>query len=186
MDRPSEVLTGERVKLVRWSTTDAASSFELVTSASAHLRTFMPWVDGFDAAQNLAYLKSCEADWAAGTSFQYSIHHRQDPVGSCGLTHRAGTAIMEIGYWLHPDHTGQGLVTEAVRSLIQAAFRLPHITRVEIIHDAQNRASEGVPRRLQFNHIGTRDSLPPLPPGDSGVEVIWSLSRDSSDVGTPQ
>ncbi|MFI1258200.1 GNAT family N-acetyltransferase [Streptomyces netropsis] len=182
MERPSEALEHRTVRLVRWRTGDAEWAFDLVTQALDHLRPYMPWADGYSAEQNLAFLRSCEQDWDAGTSFQYSVHHQGHPVGSCGLLRRpeTETGVMEIGYWLHPDHTGKGLATDSARLLVTAAFALSDVGAVEIVHDEGNHASGAVPRRLNFTRIGTRRSLPPLPPADSGTEVIWSLTRQQA------
>ncbi|MFF5126829.1 GNAT family N-acetyltransferase [Streptomyces syringium] len=177
MERPPEALEHRTVRLVRWRTGDAEWALKLVTEALDHLRPYMPWADGYSAEQNLAFLRSCEQAWDAGTSFQYSVHHRGRPAGSCGLLRRPGTNVMEIGYWLHPDHTGKGLATDSARLLVTAAFALSDVGAVEIVHDAGNHASGAVPRRLDFTRIGMRSSQPPLPPADSGTEVIWSLTR---------
>ncbi|WP_159395792.1 GNAT family N-acetyltransferase [Streptomyces sp. 3211] len=181
MNRPPEQLAGQHVRLVRWRAADADWALDLVRGASDHLRAFLPWVDGYNAEQNTAYLKSCEANWNDGSSYQYSIWASGRPVGSCGLTRREDLHVMEIGYWLHPDHTGNGFASDSVRTLVKAAFEIPETRSVEIIHDAHNLASEAVPRRLGFTRIGTRKSEPPLPPADSGTEVIWAMPAAASE-----
>ena len=56
----------------------------------------------------------------------------------------------EIGYWLRSDMTGQGLVSEAVRAVLDVASSLSKVSRVEIRCDARNLPSAAVPRRLGF------------------------------------
>jgi Acetyltransferase (GNAT) domain len=75
----------------------------------------------------------------------YAITTADAVVGSCGLMRRIGPGGLEIGYWLHPAYTGRGLATTAVAALMGQAFTLEDIDRVEIVHDAANTASGGVP-----------------------------------------
>lgn len=83
----------------------------------------------------------------------YAITTADAVVGSCGLMRRIGPGGLEIGYWLPPAYTGRGLATAAVAALVRQAFTLEDIDRVEIVHDAANTASGGVPRRLGFTEI---------------------------------
>ncbi len=47
-----------------------------------------------------------------------------------------------------------------------------------IIHDLANTRSAGVPRRLGFTEVGRRASRQlPAAPGESGIEVVWRLTR---------
>ena len=91
---------------------------------------------------------------------------------------RTGPGGLEIGYWVDPGHTRQGLATAAAGALTEAAFALPATDRVEIKHDQGNVASEGVPRRLGFTRIG-RQPYPggPMAPAETGVDVLWRLTR---------
>jgi RimJ/RimL family protein N-acetyltransferase len=57
-------------------------------------------------------------------------------------------ATGEIGYVLHPEHTGHGYVTEAVRALLPLAFDGMELHRIFARLDARNTASAKVCRRL--------------------------------------
>ena len=57
-------------------------------------------------------------------------------------------ATCEIGYVLHPDHQGQGYVTEACRALLGLAFDGLGAHRVTAMVDARNDASARVLRRV--------------------------------------
>ncbi|NJP67693.1 GNAT family N-acetyltransferase [Streptomyces spiramenti] len=58
--------------------------------------------------------------------------------------HRLG----EIGWILHPDHTGRGYATEAARALLRIAFEEADLHRVFARCDARNTASPPVMTRL--------------------------------------
>ena len=89
---------------------------------------------------------------------------------------RIGPGGLEIGYWVHRAFTRRGLATAAAAALVEQAFRLPGVNRLEIVHDELNVASGGVPRKLGFTEVGRRAIEPP-PPAGTGVGVVWRLVR---------
>ncbi|MHA6782362.1 GNAT family N-acetyltransferase [Pseudonocardia saturnea] len=93
-------------------------------------------------------------------------------VGACSMTARIGPGGREIGYWLHPAHTGHGFVTAAVGALTAEAFRIG-ADRVEIVHDAANTRSGAVPRRLGFAEVARRPPQEELSSGEAGEDVVW-------------
>lgn len=54
----------------------------------------------------------------------------------------------EIGYLLHPDHTGLGFATEAAEVMLQVGFDGLKLHRISARCDARNSASVAVMRRL--------------------------------------
>lgn len=64
-------------------------------------------------------------------------------------------------------------------ALAEQAFTLPGVTYVEIVHDAANAASGAVARRAGFRRVGRVTAHPPSAPGESGVDLVWRLSRPS-------
>jgi ribosomal-protein-serine acetyltransferase len=178
MDRPPEHLGNGSVTLRRWRTEDAELSFRLISESLEHLRPWMPWAtNDYSLTDSLEYLERCDADWAGGTAFQYLILSNGVPAGSAGLMARIGPGGLEIGYWVHRDHTGRGVATSAATALTEAAFALPGIDRVEIEHDVLNLASERVPAKLGYTHAETRRSRFAPAPGDSGTSKVWRITR---------
>jgi len=187
MESPPEHLLHENVELHRWRETDADLCFRLVSESLEHLRPWMPWATpGYGLADAADYVRRCEADWAAGTAFQYLIVAGSVPVGSvpagvpagsAGLMARIGPGGLEIGYWVHPASTGRGVATAAAAALTEAALALPGIDHAEIHHDQLNLASGRVPAKLGYAHVETREHRFELAPGDSGKTEIWRITR---------
>ena len=78
-----------------------------------------------------------------------------------------------------PDgHPGgrRGLATAATEALTDAAFGLPGIDRVEIVHDELNAFSEAVPRKLGFTRAGQR-ALDVVPEAGNGLGIVWRMQR---------
>lgn len=60
----------------------------------------------------------------------------------------AASATGVIGWTLHPDHTGQGYMTEAARALLRIAFAEIQLHRVVADLDPRNQTSIALCRRL--------------------------------------
>ncbi len=178
MERPGELLAHGPVVLRRWRAADADMVCDLVLTSLEHLRPWMLWAAEFGLRDAAQFAAQCEQDWESGTAFNYAITSGGAAVGSCGLMARIGPGGLEIGYWVHATHVRQGLATAAAAALVDAAFGLPGISQVEIVHDEANVASGGVPRKLGFTEI-TRRPHPdgPQTPAESGTDVVWRLTR---------
>ena len=147
-------------------------------ASADHLRPWMPWAtDSYSLADAVDYLERCAAGWADGSQFQYLIMDAGDPAGSAGLMARIGEGGLEIGYWVHPAHTGRGVATAASAALTQAALALPAIDRVEIHHDVLNLASGRVPAKLGYADAGTTEGRFERAPADSGSTRVWRTTR---------
>jgi RimJ/RimL family protein N-acetyltransferase len=122
------------------------------------------------------FLASSARSWEDGTAYNYAITTAGTLAGGIGLMARNGPGGLEIGYWVHRACTRRGLATTASAALVEQAFGLPGIERVEIVHDELNVASAGVPRKLGFTEVGRR-AIDPPPPWGTGVGVVWRLVR---------
>ncbi|MET0495786.1 MAG: GNAT family N-acetyltransferase, partial [Actinoplanes sp.] len=63
------------------------------------------------------------------------------------------TPEIEVGWHLHPDHQGQGLITEAARALLGIAA----LPRVLAVTDPANERSQAVAGRLGMADEGLTD-----------------------------
>jgi ribosomal-protein-serine acetyltransferase len=174
--RPAEVIDVGPAVLRRWRTRDLDASCAAVYASLEHLRPWMPWAVDFSRAAQADFLAGCDRDWRAGVAFNYAMVVNDEIAGSAGLMARIGAGGLEIGYWVHTAYTRRGFATVASAALVEQAFALPGIDRVQIIHDELNLASGGVPRKLGFTAI-TRRPLSHKPLGGTGVGVVWELTR---------
>ncbi|HEV7650189.1 MAG TPA: GNAT family N-acetyltransferase [Actinophytocola sp.] len=167
------------VVLREWAPSDVDILHELVTGAHDSLRPWMSWAAGpYTRDDAAAFIARSAENRAAGEAYSYAITVAGTPVGTVGMERNEVPDALEIGYWLHPAHTGHGYATLAAQILVAEAFTLPRVGRVQIWHDAANTASAGVPRRLGFTEVARRS--PPREPafgGEIGVDVIWELTR---------
>jgi RimJ/RimL family protein N-acetyltransferase len=119
-----------------------------------------------------------------GQDFLYGIFDKTEThvLGGTGLHTRAGAYAREIGYWIHVDHTNQGLATEATAALVKVAFEIEDVQRVEIHCGPENLRSAAIPRRLGFVHEATLQRRFELANGKMRDTMIWSLFSEQYPV----
>ena len=71
-------------------------------------------------------------------------------IGSIDFNKRHADDVLEMGYLLHPDYWGQGLVPEAARVLLEVGFNLVGLHKIEIECYSYNKASQRVAEKLGF------------------------------------
>jgi ribosomal-protein-serine acetyltransferase len=175
-ERPEDLLIHGPVTLRRYRADDLDALTQAVSESEDHLRPWLPWVAGHSRESEAEFLAQTARDWASGTAYNYALTTEGVLVGGCGLMSRIGSGGLEIGYWVHRDWTRRGLATAASAALVDAAFRLPGVDRIEIVHDELNVASAGVPRKLGFTEIARRPLDQP-PPAGTGTGIVWRLLR---------
>jgi RimJ/RimL family protein N-acetyltransferase len=177
IERPEDVLVHGPVTLRRHREDDLDAVFAAVTESLDHLRPWMPWAAGYTRQAAAEFVAKSARSWADGSEYGYAIIADGMLAGGCSLMDRIGPGGLEIGYWVHRAWTRRGLATAASAALVQAAFGLPGVDRVEIVHDELNVASAGVPRKLGFTEVERRPlDLPPA--AGTGVGVVWRLARE--------
>ncbi len=174
--RPPELVDAGPAILRRWRAGDLEAGSEAVFASLEHLRPWMPWAVDFSRAAQAEFLVGSERDWQSGLAFNYAILVDDAIAGSAGLMARIGPGGLEIGYWVHQAYTRRGLATACSAALVDQAFALPGIERVQIVHDELNVASGGIPRKLGFARIEHRP-LDHKPLAGTGMGVVWEVTR---------
>ena len=174
--RPDEVIEYGDVILRRYRPDDLDAVLAAVTESEDHLRPWMPWAQGYNRKSAGEFLAKAAADWDEGTAYNYAITSGGTIAGGTSLMARIGPGGLEIGYWMHRAYIRRGLATAAAAALVEQAFRLPGVQRVEIVHDELNIASGKIPAKLGFTKIERRPLDPP-PAEGTGVGVVWRLVR---------
>ncbi len=76
-------------------------------------------------------------------------------IGTCGYYDWHKTVRRaEIGYDLDPAYWGQGLMTEALRAVLQYGFEKMNLNRIQAIIDSRNTRSLNLVHRLGFKKEG--------------------------------
>ncbi|MGK5548244.1 GNAT family N-acetyltransferase [Streptomyces sp. URMC 127] len=128
-----------------------------------------------DLESSRAFLQTYAEKAAADTGRLCGIWADGTLVGAvCLRTMDTEQGNAEAGCWLEPSAVGKGLVTRAVRVIIDWAVEERGIHRVEWWVSAENEPSKAVARRLGMTRDGVlRESF--LYRGKRHDEEIWSV-----------
>lgn len=171
--------------LRRWTVDDADLLSEAITASIDHLKPWMWWaaLEPASFALRIETLPKFTRDWEVGGDVMYGVFLGDTVVGGAGLHRRRGPTTLEIGYWIHVDHTGRGYATELAAALTTAGLHQPGIDRIEIHHDQANLASRRVPERLRFHFFGYQPRNI-RSPAEVGVDCTWATT--TSPVWSPR
>lgn len=130
---------------------DAAAVAEGARASFEELDPWMPWASvDYRTDDALSWIDSDEE-----TSFLI-VDPAGKIVGTCGLNafdqlnRRAN-----LGYWVHSDHTGRGVASEAARLVASHALTELGLLRLEVVLSVHNLGSRRVAERIGATHEGT-------------------------------
>lgn len=91
-----------------------------------------------------------------GRSLPFVIEVDGEFVGQVTVSHvvRGSAQMASIGYWIAHDHAGRGIVTEAVRMVIDHCFTAVRLHRIEICVRPENDRSLRVVEKLGLPEVG--------------------------------
>ncbi|MET8898394.1 GNAT family N-acetyltransferase [Streptomyces albogriseolus] len=122
-----------------------------------------------EALQRYADLRAADTAWVHGLWLDGKLVG-----GVLTLNFDAAAGTCELGCWLEPAGTGRGLVTRAMRVLIDWAVEERGIHRVEWVAASGNTDSVAVARRLGMTRDGVRREAH-LHHGVRHDLEVWSL-----------
>ena len=171
-------ITTERLVLRRYEASDAEQMSRVTLAAKAHLEPWMPWAraEPLPADERAALIERFMREFDEGSDFVMGIFtHTGEYLGGTGLLTRRGAGVLEVGYWIAPEHQGKGYITEATKALTLVALRYCGAELVELLHDPDNARSSRVPQRCGFTYQG--DEFVALDPAsEPEVTSVWSFS----------
>jgi ribosomal-protein-serine acetyltransferase len=134
---------------------DAEELHRLVDDNRAYLAEWMPWAADQTLEGTAAFVQGALRRLADRNGFELALVLDERIIGAAGLAGVDWVArSTSIGYWLAEEHQGRGLMTRAVRTLVDHAFGDMELHRVEIRAAEENRRSRAIPERLGFQEEG--------------------------------
>ncbi len=125
---------------------------------------FMAWEPHQSIGETRYFVEMEIARAASGRGMTWALFLDRSFCGIASLIavmrhHRAITYDKaELAYWLTPESQGKGLMTEALRSIIEYGFAELELHKICVSHVAENAPSRKVIERLGFRYIGTQVS----------------------------
>ena len=144
IDLPDQLI-GERVTLRPYRAGDGAAFFNAVDTHREDLAEWVGWVDQYKTPEDAeAYVRRMHSKWIARSALIVGIWSED------GREYYGGTGFhgfdwkvpaFELGYFLHKDARGHGYGVDAVRLVVDLAFRWLSAKRVWASCDAKNLSS---------------------------------------------
>lgn len=129
---------------------------ELVRRNREHLRQWLPWPDHVQNKDDaIAFIERTRKQWYEHQGFIGGISYKEQLCGIVGfhsINHRQKHA--SLGYWLGDEFQGKGIMTKVCSFLLQHAFTVMTLHRVEIRTEVDNLKSRALAERLGFTLEG--------------------------------
>ncbi len=143
-----------RLTLRRVKPSDAAAIFDYASrpEVTAHLS----WLPHKKMEDTYRFIQSLQYGYCEGTAADWGMVLKKNErfIGTIGFAHASRIhGYGEVGYVLHPDFWGRGIVAEALRALIDFAFA-HGLNRVEAVHAVENPASGRVMEKAGMSYEG--------------------------------
>lgn len=129
----------------------AGALFALVDANRAYLRVWLPCLDELRSVADAAALIAAAREQTAAGGIVAGVWYRGELAGMVGFNALdPANRAAEIGYWLGAGFQGRGIMTCAVRAVVQYAFAELRLHRVTAMCAVGNTRSAAVVRRLGF------------------------------------
>lgn len=146
----------EEVSLKLLEMEDAEEIFALVDESREYLREWLPWVDHMKTEKDYEpVIEMWLKQFSSHDGYQAGILYNGNLAGMVGF-HGIDWSNKKasIGYWLAKNFQGNGIMTTAVKGLIDQAFQEYELNRVEIQCGVENKKSRAIPERIGFKQDG--------------------------------
>jgi len=172
-----EIDEGVELRLVEERYAEELTS--VVKKNCAYLEEWLPWANkDYDEKFATDFLKRKLNNLAEGNELSFFIFCDKKIIGLVSLfkidkVNKSG----EIGYWITEDAQGKGIITKCSEALIKHGFDELNLNRIVIICATGNAKSQGVPKRLKFQHEGVLRQSHRLHEGFVDL-IVYSLLKE--------
>ena len=129
--------------------------FALVDAERERLREWLPWVDATGSVEDTHAFIIGQLEKRTRAEESTAVLVADGRIaGALGVRFAAPGTTADIGYWLSAGYERRGLVTAAVRAVVDELFGEQAFHRIEIRCAVGNERSCAIPRRLGFTHEG--------------------------------
>ncbi|MCI8611870.1 MAG: GNAT family N-acetyltransferase [Clostridiales bacterium] len=177
--RDPPVLQTNRLILRRMQRSDSSDMFAYAKDPA--VTRFLTWEPHPDEAFTRRYLTYVSSRYKAGEFFDWALVLRTENkmIGTCGFTRiDCKNGLGEVGYVLNRNYWGQGLASEALQRVIQFAFDVLNLNRVESRFMEGNTPSRKVMEKSGMTFEGFSDE-PLMTKGQSVAVGVCSITKDA-------
>lgn len=158
--RNPPVIETERLRLRKLRVKDARDMFEY--SSEPSVTEYLTWDPHSALRYTVRYLKRINEAYNDNMFYDWAIElkSKKKMIGTCGYTSfNFDNESVEVGYVLNPRYEGYGLMTEALRAVINFSLETLHFKRVEGRFMVGNRKSRSVMERCGMTFDGIQKQV---------------------------
>jgi ribosomal-protein-serine acetyltransferase len=165
-------LTSE-IRIRPYRSDDANELFSAARESVVEVNLWLTWChQDYSIEEAEKWATSQALSFKQGTEYEFVVTDGDERfLGGCGLNHiNYADRIANLGYWVRTREIGRGIAPQAVRKVVEFAFKETNLERLEIVCAVENRASqrvaeksgairEGVARGRIYLHGRARDAV---------------------------
>lgn len=136
---------------------DGEEIFAFVDRSRSYLREWLGWIDNTKTVEDTRAFAAYNLErFAKREGLDTAIYYKGQFVGKVAInTINWSLKKCEIGYFLDEKFQGEGIMTRAVKGIIDIAFHEYKLEKVEIRAAVENKKSRHIAERLGFMLEGT-------------------------------
>jgi ribosomal-protein-serine acetyltransferase len=152
-----KIIVNNNISLELLQASHAASLFSLIDSNRQYLRQHLGFLDNMLHVEDVQnFINGCKNRNALGIEYAYLVFADNEPIGRVGLYKIDATnKTSEIGYWLAENEQGKGIITKSCSAIINFAFNVLALQRIELRCGINNLQSMAIANKLGFTKEGT-------------------------------
>ncbi len=160
---------------------DARALTQAVQASAESLRPYLFWADSsYDLEMARDFVRFTREGRERDRELHLGVFDKKDDafLGMMGLM-RLGDPVVgyEIGYWIRSDRQGEGLCTEAFRSIARYAFEDLGARRLWLNCDVKNMASRRIAEKLGMRREGRVKAMLVDPAGNERDHYLYGLLK---------
>ncbi len=179
----NKIIETERLILRPWRDTDAEAMFKYASDPDIGI--IAGWPPHTSVENSREFIRTV---FAAPETYAVVLKDTEEPVGSCGIiisnniySAEVKQTEAEIGYWIGKPYWGQGLIPEAVKTMLSRCFYDLGIDIVWCVHYDGNTKSKRVIEKCGFKfHHTNHNIVSPL--GDERTEHAYMMTKEDYNV----
>lgn len=182
MNKRREIIVDSDLRLKEIGLEDAEPIYRTIEREREYLGEWLPFVDfTLNMTDTQAFVQSILN--SGKKNFTCAIYYQSQFVGLIGLKDiDSYNRKTEIGYWISEAFQHKGIVTRSCRAIIEFAFNVLEINRIQIKVATGNLKSLHVAERLGFTREGIERQGELLSNGFTDLVVFGLLKNERSKV----
>ncbi len=136
-----------------------ALALQACVALSPSLHRWIDWCKAdFSPSDAHDFIIATRLNWVKADAYGFGVFRRSDDqlLGMVAINEFYHTFNMaSVGYWIADQYQGQGYAKEALNALVEFCFSRLKLTRLEIVCDPANQASQELAKRCgaQFESL---------------------------------